>query len=145
VLSYNTGPRCSPLCWTDGGSGGDQPVAVYLREILGEGGLATIEDDHARVSQGTRKAGDDGKLSATADRADSHMQPEARRATLAQILERNREAALAARLLLPFPVTEIKIGSNGLCQICAGMSFKELCRPRGYIYYHVACRLGDDT
>ncbi len=74
----------------------------------------------------------------TADRANSLMQPGARRAILAQILERNREAALAARLLLPFSATEIKIDSNGLCQIYAGMSFKELCRSWGYVHHHVA-------
>lgn len=123
---------------TVGGSGGNQPVAVYLREILGEGGLAMIEDDHARVAQGKRKAGDDDELSATADEADSLMQPGARRAILAQILARNREASSAARLLLPFSATEIKIDSNGLCQICAGMSFKELCPSRGYVHHHVA-------
>ena len=44
-----TGPHCSPICWADGGSGGNQPVAVFLREILGEGGLAMIEDDHAEL------------------------------------------------------------------------------------------------
>lgn len=130
-----TGPHCSPLCWADGGSGGNQPVAVFLREILSEGGLAMIEDDHA---QEKRKADNDEELSVTADRADSHLQPGARRAILARILERNREAASAARLLLPFPATEIKISSNGLCQICSGMSFKELCRPRGYVHHHVA-------
>lgn len=66
------------------------------------------------------------------------MQPGARRAILAQILARNREAASAARLFLPFSATEIKIDSNGLCQICAGMSFKELCGSRGYVHHHVA-------
>ncbi len=71
-----------------------------------------IQDDHAQVGQGKRKIDDDNELSTTADRADSHIQPEARRAILAQILERKREAALTARLILQFPATETRIGSN---------------------------------
>jgi hypothetical protein len=43
-----TGPTCSPLCWAKGGSGGSEPVAIYLREKLGECGLAMIKADHER-------------------------------------------------------------------------------------------------
>jgi hypothetical protein len=46
-----TGSRCSPLCWTKGGSASSHPVARYLRVEIGDVGLTKIEQYHASVSQ----------------------------------------------------------------------------------------------
>jgi len=44
-----TWPGCSPLCWVHGGSAGHNRVVEYLRDLLGDVGLALIDEDHARA------------------------------------------------------------------------------------------------
>jgi len=187
--SVYTGPDCSPLCWAKGGSGSSDPVALYLREKLGERGLAMIEDDHARLEQQQRGAGGENKdeVPSNAVEEDVFQLPsKKRRLDLWSIPgdssynESFRAAVLDSRVELVMPdfwstpddssynessraavpdwmaelVTpdfgesskyrnvlprpkphSISINSDGLCQTCAGTTFKELIRPRGYMHW----------
>jgi len=101
-----TGPDCSPLCWAKGGCGGDLPVARFLREQLGELGLAMIEADHER----SRGAG-------------AGSTPDLR-------------GQLVAKRVLPRPEEQTnELSQHGLCQMCAKINFKDLCRPLGYFHH----------
>ena len=41
-----TGPGCSPICWAKHPIGGDQAVTLFLKDMLGERGLAMVKEDH---------------------------------------------------------------------------------------------------
>lgn len=112
-----TGPTCSPLCWVEGGSGGNSDAALYLRQMLGDRGLAMIEDDHARMESG---------INQHEPSSESQLR-ELRALTL--------DTPSTYRGVLPRPKSQdMNINPDGLCQTCAGMSFKELVSPRGYIH-----------
>jgi Heterokaryon incompatibility protein (HET) len=212
-----TGPTCSPLCWAKGGSGGSGPVAIYLREKLGERGLAMIKADHER----DREAASQSESVEPANRgrrplpqlpvqprnpgSQSLARPppgssslDAPRNLLEKFLPRqpivscrrglleeeeapristriprpSTEATLTAehdfpaqqtrndtpsvstprfgssldanrtaRRDLPAEETNISVGAQGLCQTCAGISFKDLCRNRGYFHLSSAALL----
>ena len=108
-----TGPECSPLCWAKDGCGGNLPATQFLREQLGEVGLAMIEADHER----SRGAGATSSI-ATSDELQSRYQQ------------------LTAKRVLPRPEEETdQLNKYGLCQRCAKMTFKDLISSRGY-YHH---------
>lgn len=155
-----TGPDCSPLCWAEGGSGSSDPVALYLREKLGERGLAMIKDDHTRHEQQRRGAGGENKdeVPSNAVEEDVFQLPSKKRRldlwsipddssynessraavpdSIAELVMPDFEESPKYRNVLPRPKPHsISINSDGLCQTCAGITFKELIRPRGYMHW----------
>jgi len=159
-----TGPDCSPLCWAEGGSGGDHPVAVYLREILGERGLSMIEADHARAQRAPVGDCDDNEPFQPSNAGERSLPRLPFRISPTRRLElpglpaedlvdepslnalkefgTNSEAPLAVKRVLPRPEPkQLSIDSNGLCQTCAGISFRELCRPKGYFHLRSVIQL----
>ena len=118
-----TGPNCSPLCWAKGGSGGSEPVAVYLREKLGGRGLAMIKADHERDFEAANQT-----RNATPSVSTS-------------IVDWNFDEYRTVRSRLPTEKPRFSVNAQDLCRTCAGISLKDLCRSRGYFHLSSAALL----
>ncbi|KAF2824306.1 HET-domain-containing protein [Ophiobolus disseminans] len=101
-----TGPKCSPLCWVKGGSGGNELVARYLRVELGDCGLTMIEQDHARAHR------------------TSHEKCFAR-----------DEPPMFFRTERHFKTQSSSlISANGLCSVCSDITLESLSTRTGYMH-----------
>lgn len=138
-----TGPKCSPLCWAAGGSGGNYPVAILLREELGEHGLSMIEADHEREAQEARQQQlEQYRQQMSAIVSDEEL--ELQQALMDSISEpqstttpSSRDRALQAGLLprsIPRPLLHGPPNTHGLCPTCSRISFEGMEKKLGYMH-----------
>lgn len=142
-----TGPDCSPICWAKGGSGGKEPVTLFLRERLGDQGWAMITADHERLNAFSPLGISTEPTSSELRTRPSPYVPlsRAEASTMSvgtQLMPISVRGSFSNSTVDHHPRTGVqpassrpRIKSQGLCEMCAKINLKDLCRTHGYFHY----------